>query len=149
MGEDELLRRAFAAARRAAVNGNPPFGSVLANAAGEIVLEAENDMLTTGDVTGHAEINLIRAAGRGLGPALGGYTLYTSCEPCAMCAVAAYWSGLDRIVFGLSHPRLVEIRGEGGPPMMNLRCHEVAERGVRTMAVTGPMLEDEAAALFG
>ena len=149
MGEDELLRRAFEAARRAAANGNPPFGSVLANAAGEIVLEAENDMLSTGDVTGHAEINLVREACRELGPALGGYTLYTSCEPCAMCAVAAYWSGLDRIVFGLSHPRLVEIRGEGGPPMMNLRCHEVAGRGVRSMAVTGPMLEDEAAALFG
>ena len=148
MGEEELLRRALAAARRAAANGNPPFGSVLANAAGEVVLEAENDMLTSGDVTGHAEINLIRAASRELGPALGGYTLYTSCEPCAMCAVAAYWSGLDRVVFGLSHPRLVEIRGEGGPPM-NLRCHEVAERGVRSMAVTGPMLEDEAAAVFG
>ena len=149
MGEDELLRRAFAAARRAAVNGNPPFGSVLVDAAGGIVLEAENDMLTTGDVTGHAEINLIREASRKIGPALGGYTLYTSCEPCAMCSVAAYWSGLERIVFGLSHPRLVGIRGEGGPPMMNLRCHEVAERGERAMAVTGPMLEDEAAALFG
>ncbi|MCY4550677.1 MAG: nucleoside deaminase [Defluviicoccus sp.] len=149
MGEEERLRRAFAAARRAAANGTPPFGSVLVDAAGGIVLEAENDMITTGDVTGHAEINLIREASRKLGPALGGYTLYTSCEPCAMCSVACYWSGLERIVFGLSHPRLVEIRGEGGPPMMNLRCHEVAERGVRGMAVTGPMLEDEAAALFG
>ncbi len=149
MGEEERLRRAFAAARRAAANGNPPFGSVLVDAAGGIVLEAENDMITTGDVTGHAEINLIREASRKLGPALGGYTLYTSCEPCAMCSVACYWSGLERIVFGLSHPRLVEIRGEGGPPMMNLRCQEVAERGVRGMAVTGPMLEDEAAALFG
>ena len=147
MGEEELLRRAFAAARRAAANGNPPFGSVLVDAAGGIVLEAENDIATTGDVTGHAEINLIREASRELGPALAGYTLYTSCEPCAMCAVAAYWSGLERIVFGLSHPRLVEIR-KGGPPMMNLRCHEVAGRGVREMAVTGPMLEDEAAALF-
>ena len=149
MDEEDLLRRAFAAARRAAVNGNPPFGSVLADPAGGIVLEAENDIVTTGDVTGHAEINLIREASRKLGPALGGYTLYTSCEPCAMCAVACYWSGLERIVFGLSHPRLVEIRGAGGPPMMNLRCHEVAERGVREMAVTGPMLENEAAALFG
>ncbi len=148
MSEEELLRRAFAAAQRAAANGNPPFGSVLVNAANEIVLEAENDMLTAGDVTGHAEINLVRAACRELGPALGGYTLYTSCEPCAMCAVAAYWSGLERIVFGLSHPRLVEIRGGAGPPMMNLRCREVAGRGSRPMEVAGPMLEDEAAALF-
>lgn len=149
MGEEELLRRAFAAARRAAANGNPPFGSVLVNAVGEIVLEAENDLLTTGDATGHAEINLIRAASKAFGPSLVGHTLYTSCEPCAMCAVAAFWSGLDRIVFGLSHPRLVAIRGAGGPPMMNLRCHEVAGRGERAMAVTGPMLEDEAAAVFG
>ena len=87
------------------MNGNPPFGSVLVNAAGEIVLEAENDMLTTGDVTGHAEINLIRAAGRELGPALGGYTLYTSCEPCAMCAGAMVNARVERLVFGARDPK--------------------------------------------
>ncbi len=148
MNDDEAMRRAFVAARRAGANGNPPFGSVLVDSAGAVVLEAENDVATGSDCTGHAETNLVRLACReyGLG-GLDGYTLVTSCEPCAMCAAAVYWSGIGRLVYGLSHGRLANVR-RGGPPALVLPCREVLARGERRVAVTGPLLEDEAAALF-
>ena len=56
------LRAAIAVSKRAVANGNHPFGAVLADPAGTIVLEAENTVLTGNDVTGHAETNLVRLA---------------------------------------------------------------------------------------
>jgi len=106
-------------------------------------------VVTESDCTGHAESNLVREASRKLGVgALEGYTLVTSCEPCAMCATAVFWSGISRLVYGLSHERLIGIR-KAGPPMLNLSCREVLARGEREVTVTGPLLEDEGAALFG
>src|SRR6476659_2342547 len=99
--ERHLLRTIeLAASARAA--GNHPFGSLVVGAAGESVLEAENTVVTSRDVTGHAELNAVRTAGIELGDAfLQGATLYTSTEPCAMCAGAIYWSGITRVVYAL------------------------------------------------
>ena len=92
--ERHLLRTIdLAASARAA--GNHPFGSLIVDASGEATIEAENTVVTGRDVTGHAELNVVRAAGIELGEAsLRGATLYTSTEPCAMCAGAIYWSGI-------------------------------------------------------
>lgn len=149
MSDDDLMRAAFAAASRAAENGNPPFGSVLVDPDGNIVMEAENTVASDSDCTGHAETNLVREASRKYGVGvLDGYTLVTSCEPCAMCAAAIFWAGISRLVYGLSHKRLMVVR-KGGPPMLDLDCREVLARAPREVTVTGPMLEDEGAALFG
>ena len=149
MGDSELLRQAFAVAKRAADNGNPPIGSVLVSPDGNIIMEAENTVVTESDCTGHAESNLVRQASGKFGVGvLEGYTLVTSCEPCAMCAAAVYWAGISRLVYGLSHVRLMTVR-KVGPPMLNLSCRDVFARGERQVSVTGPMLEDEGAALFG
>lgn len=149
MNDEDFMRRAFAIARRAKDNGNLPFGALLVNAAGEVVYEAENDAIAAGDPTGHAELNLVREASRELGPdKIAGLTMYTSCEPCAMCTSAIVWCGLDRLVFGLSAERLLPIRGDGGPPMLDLPSREVIARSRRDTEVVGPFLEDEAAALF-
>jgi len=103
--ERHLLRTIeLAASARAA--GNHPFGSLIVDEAGETI-EAENTVVTLRDVTGHAELNVVRAAGIELGDAfLHGATLYTSTEPCAMCAGAIYWSGIGRVVFALSEEGL-------------------------------------------
>lgn len=78
---------------------NHPFGSLLVDPDGNVVLEAENIVLTGRDCIGHAELNLVRTAGGRFDAAsLRGYTLYTSPEPCAMCAGAIYWSGIGRVV---------------------------------------------------
>ena len=64
MDLDALLRRAIVLADRARAGGDHPFGALLADADGRIVLEAGNTVGTTRDVTGHAETNLVSAATR-------------------------------------------------------------------------------------
>ena len=100
------LRRCVELAADARARGDHPFGSLLVTADGRTV-EALNSVVTRNDPTGHAETNLVRAAAASL-PAevLATSTLYTSTEPCAMCAGAIYWSGIARVVYALSEQGL-------------------------------------------
>ena len=75
-------------------------------------------------------------------------TLYSSAEPCAMCAGAIYWAGIGRLVYGLSEHRLRIVTGDHPEnPTLDLPCREVFESGQRVTEVLGPLLEDEAEAL--
>ena len=139
------LRAAIAVSKRAVANGNHPFGAVLADPAGTIVLEAENTVLTGHDVTGHAETNLVRLASGRSPEELGGSTLYTSCEPCAMCSGAIYWAGIGRVVYGLAETELLAITGANPEnPTLALPCRTVFAAGQRRTTVIGPLLADEA-----
>ena len=81
------LTRAIELAADAREHGNHPFGSLLVDGDGNVVLEAENTVVTGRDCTAHAEQNLVRAAVSQFEPdRLATFTLYTSTEPCAMCA---------------------------------------------------------------
>jgi tRNA(Arg) A34 adenosine deaminase TadA len=146
---ETLLRRAFAVARRARTRGNHPFGAILASAAGEVLIEAENGFLPDHDMTAHAERLLATQASKQFGgDVLAGCTLYTSAEPCAMCAGAIYWAGIGRVVFGLSERRLKTMTGDHAEnPTLDLPCRTVFAAGQRHVDVIGPLLEDEAAAL--
>ncbi|GAA4741366.1 nucleoside deaminase [Amnibacterium soli] len=148
MDQDALLRRAVELADRARARGDHPFGALLATADGRIALEAENSVGTTRDVTGHAETNLVSAATRRFGAdELRSMTLVTSCEPCAMCSGAIYWSGIGAVVFGLSEKGLLALTGDDPEnPTLDLPCRTVLSAGQREIAVTGPLLEEEAAA---
>lgn len=143
------LHRAIELAARARENGNHPFGSLLVDADGTVVLEAENTVVTTRDPTGHAELNLVRAASRAFDPAfLHATTLYTSTEPCAMCAGAIFWSGIGRVVFALSSETLGTIvRDESGDWTLAMSCRDVFARGGRAVDVSGPLLETEGRAV--
>jgi tRNA(Arg) A34 adenosine deaminase TadA len=147
--DERHLRRAIELARRARDHGNQPFGSLVVDPHGETVVEAESTVVTGRDWTGHAELNAVRAAADVLGlRALGGYTLYASTEPCAMCTAAAYWAGVGRIVYALGAERFQEVaRVHDGPGKLALPCRDVVARGGRTMEVAGPHLEEEAAAV--
>jgi tRNA(Arg) A34 adenosine deaminase TadA len=142
------LRRAIAVSQAARDHGNHPFGAVLVDAAGTVVLEAENTVTTDDDLTCHAETNLVRLAARAISHAdLAAHTLYTSCEPCAMCAGAIYWAGIGRVVYGLSEAGLAEVAGDDPEhPMLMHPCRAVFADGGRGTAVTGPLVEDEATA---
>ena len=147
--DERHLRAAFETARRARRNGNHPFGAILVDANGARILEAENTVVTEDDSTGHAETNLMRIASHALsGEARSRCTIYTSAEPCAMCAGAIYWAGIRRVVFGLSQDELYAITG-GAPRELELTmpCRQVFAQGAHAVAVVGPMLEDEAAAV--
>lgn len=146
--DEDLLRRAFAVAARARQNGNHPFGCLLAGPGGEVLLEAENALFPHGDMTAHAERLLATEASRKFEPAqLLECTMYTSAEPCAMCAGAVYWVGIGRVVYGLSEARLKAMTGNHPEnPTLFLPCRTVFAAGQRKVEVMGPLLEDEAAA---
>ena len=125
-------------ARRSRERGNHPFGSLLVGPDDTVVLEAENTVVSERDVTGHAELNLVRAASARLdAPALGSHTLYASTEPCAMCAGAIYWSGIGRVVFALTSAAfLARVQAEGGASL-DISCRDVFSRGGRTVESAG------------
>ena len=149
MDSDDLtfLRLAIDVARRARDAGNHPFGAVLASPTGEVLLEAENTVTTGRDVTGHAELNLVRAAsGQFTEAELAETTLYSSTEPCAMCAGAIYWSGIGRVVYALSETELGRFTGaDAENPTMHLSARTVLNAGQREIEVEGPADLPEAA----
>jgi tRNA(Arg) A34 adenosine deaminase TadA len=148
--EDLLyLRRAIALSARARANGRHPFAALIVAPPGEVLAAAENRAVGPDcDATGHAELEAVRAASRHHSPErLAAATLYSSAEPCAMCAGAIYWSGIGRVVYALSEVRLLDLTGSHPEnPTLRLPCREVFARGQRAIDVVGPLLEDEAAA---
>jgi tRNA(Arg) A34 adenosine deaminase TadA len=142
------MREAFAIARRARAHGNRPFGALLVAGNGAVLAAAENSQLTDEQVLAHAEMNLLYRVTRELAPdVLAGATLYTSAEPCAMCAGAIFWSGIGAVVYGLSGDRLHELSGFD-PQVLVASAREVLSKAGRSVVVVGPILESEAEALF-
>ena len=114
-----------------------------------MLLEAENGYMPSHDGTAHSERLLATQACTELDPGtLRSATLYSSAEPCAMCAGAIYWAGIGRLVYGLSEHRLRIVTGNHPEnPTLDLPCREVFRTGQRPTEVVGPLLEQEAAAL--
>jgi tRNA(Arg) A34 adenosine deaminase TadA len=147
----ELMRAALAVAERAKAAGRHPFGAIVADEHGNIIAEAgNNSMPPQGDPTQHAELRAAAEAARKLPPqALARATLYTSAEPCAMCAGAVYWCGIGRVVYAMSEEALLALTGSHPEnPTLSLPCREVFARGQRAVEVLGPLpdMEAEAAA---
>ena len=143
------LRRAIELARLARDRGNHPFGALLVDADENILFEAENTIRSDRDVTAHAETNLIRIASHELSKEfLASCTLYTSTEPCAMCAGAIYWSNVRRVVFGLDQEGIRRIvSGDPENFHMSIDAREIFERGDHRVEISGPHLLDEARAV--
>ncbi|PWT77150.1 MAG: nucleoside deaminase [Proteobacteria bacterium] len=143
-----FLRRAIELSMQARARGRHPFAALIADQDGNVLAEAGNAFgWPEGDATGHAELIAIRDASMRFPPErLAQATLYTSAEPCAMCAGAVYWSGIARVVYALSETRLLSLTGNHPEnPTLSLPCREVFARGQRAIQVVGPMIEDEAA----
>jgi len=144
-----FLRRSFDVARRAVTHGNHPFGAILVDRDRKVLIETENGYMPARDGTAHAERLLATLACTTLSPdILANATLYSSAEPCAMCAGAVYWAGIGRLVYGLSEHRLRAVTGNHPEnPTLDLPCRKVFDSGQRSTEVIGPMLEDEAEAV--
>ena len=148
-GNRRHLRRAIELAQQAREHGNHPFGALLVDGEGNVVLEAENTVRTDKDVTAHAETNLMRLASARFEPDyLERCTLYTSTEPCAMCAGAIYWANIRRVVFATSQEQLHAVSA-GNPENMQLELssREVFARGDHPVEVSGPHLPRESLAV--
>lgn len=120
----------------------------MTDADGRIVTEQlDHSVPPDGDPTQHAELRAAAAAFRLLGATrTAGATLYTSAEPCAMCAGAVYWTGIGRVVYALGEASLLALTGDDpANPTLALPCRAVLARGQRVVEVVGPALEEEAA----
>lgn len=149
LDHEHYLRLAFKVAEAARETGQHPFGAILVGPDGEVLMEQMNAYLPDRDMTGHAERVLMTRAGIAYGPEfLNGCTMYTSCEPCAMCSGAGYWVGIGRVVFGMTERQLLDFTGSHPEnPTLNLSCEVVFDAGQRKVEVVGPLLYEEAAAL--
>jgi len=115
--EQRYLRRAIRLAVDSRAGGDAPFGSLLVGPDGTILAEAHNTVGSDGDITAHPELKLARWASQNLDTATAaGTTMYTSCQPCGMCAGAIDRSGLSRVVFALSGEQLDALKPGGGFP---------------------------------
>ena len=141
----KCLENAIETANSARKNGNHPFGAVLTDASGEIIIRAENTVVTSRDITAHAELNLVREASARYDPEyLASCTLYSSTEPCPMCSGAIFWSNIRRLVYGLSEEGLYELTGDDNNEVLLLSCREVLAQGKKSIEVIGPLLEEKA-----
>ena len=102
----EPMKAALAAATEAAATGDVPVGAILLDEDGIVVAVDRNRREELSDPTAHAEMLVISRRARELGDwRLTGHTLVVTLEPCAMCAGAAVWARMDRIVYGAPDPK--------------------------------------------
>ena len=106
MNEDEKwMSLALEQARKAEEEGEVPVGAILVKD-GLLIAKAHNQPISTNDPSAHAEIQLIRAAGKELkNYRLTGTSLYVTLEPCAMCLGAIMHARIEHVVFGAHDPK--------------------------------------------
>ncbi|MBN8629317.1 MAG: nucleoside deaminase [Rhodobacterales bacterium] len=142
----KFLRQSVALSVEAKERGELPFGALIVGPDGEVVLTGFN-AFTTDRGPGHAETNLAREAARRYDSEfLRKCTLYTSIQPCAMCAATVYWAEIGRLVYGATEADLAELVG-GNPDnkTMDLPCEKVLAAGAWQVEVAGyPEFKDEA-----
>ena len=142
MNHEKFIKEAIIDAKK----GDLPYCAVIVKN-DEIIIRGYNTAQTDNDVSAHGEINALRAFTKKYGyslDALSGYTLYTTCEPCPMCAAACIWAGVSQIVFGASTQQLIDM----GSKQINLSCSSVVEKGFTKVEVVGGILADECLELF-
>ena len=137
MRHEDFMRRAIELASLAD-GRDGPFGSVVVND-GRIVGEGVNVCATRPDPTAHAEVEALRQAARTLGrDDLSDCVLYTSCEPCAMCAAAIHWADIAQVYYAASVPQAATAGFSGSLPLNEeiLRPIEARERPATQMMST-------------
>lgn len=130
------IRHANQVALQALADGHHPFGAILVAPDNETVLYTQGNV----DSVNHAEAVLARrASAQHPAEYLWHCTLYTTFEPCAMCAGTQYWANIGRVVYGASEQTLLALTGDHAEnPTLDLPCREVFARGQKSVWVFGP-----------
>jgi guanine deaminase len=126
--------------------GQTPFGAaIVRTGADEVLATGHNVVVLTTDITAHGEVNTIRMACKKLdGIDLGGFTIYSTCEPCPMCFSACHWANLDRIVYGTS----IADAADCGFRELSLSNEQMKSIGGSAIRITGGCLREESMELF-
>lgn len=142
--DKKLLRRTIEIAHDAMERGNHPFGALLADKDGNVLMEQGNEF-TEGGSAYHAETLLLLKASKLYSPDfLRTCTLYSNFEPCCMCTGALYWTNVGRLVFGATEAELLKCTGDNEEnPTFSLSSREVIGRGQKEIIVEGPSDDDE------
>lgn len=136
-----MMELALAEAEAAAERGEVPVGAVVTGPDGAVLAAAGNEVEARHDASAHAELLALRAAGAALGsPRLNGCTLWVTLEPCPMCAQAASFFRVRRLVFGAYDPKGGGVE-HGARVLAAASCHHAPE-------VVGGVREAECAALL-
>lgn len=143
--DEHWMELAIEAARRGIGGGQSPFGAVIVRG-DELVADTHNIVWKTTDPTAHAEVTCIREACRKLGVIkLGDCRMYTTCEPCPMCASAIHWSGLASVAYGAT---IADAEGAGFSEL-RMPCERLLVEGGSPVRIRTGLMQEQCAALFG
>ena len=145
MDHIKYLLAANEVAKKSRESGTTPFGAVLVDAEGNIIMEQGNAEKELNDATAHAERVLAsRASQKFDKDFLAKCTLYTTFEPCCMCTGAIDWANIGRIVYGLTEEKLLELTGaDEKNPTFNISCRVIIAAGQKDIEIIGPFPELE------
>lgn len=144
--DEERMRELFEFTARTLKTSKPvPFGALIVNTkTGKRLMIATNAVLAENDPSAHGETRTVRLACKKLkSPSLAGYTMYSTCEPCAMCMANALWAQLDRVVYGATIADATRFVRQ-----IHINAKEVARRSDMQCVVDGPVLRDLCCSLF-
>jgi tRNA(Arg) A34 adenosine deaminase TadA len=144
--DEARMREIYSFTARTLETKNPvPFGALIVNTkTGERLMRATNAVRRENDPSSHAEVRTVRLACKKLKrTSLGGFTMYSTCEPCPMCMANALWAGLDRVVYGatIADASLHCLQ-------IHISADEVARRADMRSIVGGPVLRELCNTLF-
>ena len=141
---DSYMRVALQEARLSRSEGNKGYGAVVVFE-DRIVGQAHDTAVTERDPSLHAEVNAIRQAVRTLDDTdLCGAILFSTCEPCPMCASLAVWANVTTIVYGISIQETAEL----GRSRIRVSADHIVEQSPCSIEVIGYVLHDECRALY-
>jgi tRNA(Arg) A34 adenosine deaminase TadA len=144
--DEERMREIFAFTARTLKTARPsPFGALIVNTrTGERLMRATNAVLRESDPSSHGETRTVRLACKKLKrSSLAGFTMYSTCEPCAMCMANALWARLDRVVYGATIEDANRYCLQ-----IHIPAREVSRRSDMSCLVDGPVLRDLCNTLF-
>jgi tRNA(Arg) A34 adenosine deaminase TadA len=122
-----------------------PFGALIVETkSGRPLIRANNAVMRENDPSSHAELRAVRLGCKKLkGVSLAGFTMYSTCEPCAMCMSNALWAKLDRVVYGatIADANCFCLQ-------IQIPAREVARRSDMRCVVEGPVLREMCGSLF-
>lgn len=140
MKPEDFMRLALEEAKK----GDAPYGAVIVKD-NEVVAKGYNTVKRDSDPSAHAEINVIRSLTAKIqNPTLEGYIIYTTGEPCPMCATACVWTGISEIIYGASIQDLIELNQS----QINITCEEIIAKSSKNIKVTKGVLREECRELF-
>ena len=141
MDDEKFMKMALDEARKAARRGEVPVGAVIADKGGSVLAADGNRCIELNDPAGHAEILVLRAAGKRLeNYRLPDTIIYVTLEPCAMCATAMVHARVKRLCYGASDPKTGAV----------LSCYNIGSdnRMNHSFTVSGGVLAEESGTLL-